>query len=270
MQGATTATQQVTLKNTGTAALDVSGISVTGDYAETNTCGASVPIATSCVINLSFTPTATGDRAGQLTITDNAPGGPQTVSLDGSGAAPAAPITLSAPSGGGDSATVTSGAAATYNLMVTSALYSGMVALSCTGAPTNATCTINPASAKVIPGTPTPVVVTVATASTQSALLPGPSSRFRDGGPAVLRAGLGLVSLLSLPVLFSLRRRWKHIMVLALFGLNVTAGIVGCGGGQSAQTVSATDVVTRGTYKLTITASANNQNAIQILTLTVK
>jgi hypothetical protein len=269
-QGATTATQQVTLQNTGTAALAVSAISVTGDYAETHTCGASVPVAASCVINVSFTPTATGDRTGQLTITDNAPGSPQTVSLDGTGAAPAAPITLSTPSAGGDSATVSSGATATYNLTVTTPAYSGTVMLSCTGAPTNATCTVNPASANVIAGKPTPVVVTVATASsTQSAVLAGPPSRLSERGRAMDRACLGLASLLSLPVLFSLRRRWKHFVVLALFGINITVGVIGCGGGSSAQTVSPTSVVTPGTYKLTITASANNQNATQVLTLTV-
>jgi hypothetical protein len=270
-QGAATAAQQVTLKNTGTAALTVSGIAVTGDYTETNNCGASVPISTSCVINVSFTPTATGDRSGLLTITDNAPGSPQAVSLDGTGVAPAAPITLSTPSSGGDSATVASGATATYNLVLTTPLYSGMVAFSCTGAPTNASCTINPASASVIAGTPLPVVVTVATASSsQSALLAGPLSELTEGGRGIRRAGLGLVGLLSLPVLFLLRRRWKHFVVLAMFSLIVTVGIVGCGGGSPAQTVPPTSLVTPGTYKLTITASANNENAMQVLTLTVK
>ena len=272
-QGATTAAQQVTLKNTGTGPLNLSGISVTGDYAETNNCGVPAPISASCVIDVTFTPTATGDRTGQLTIADNSPGSPQTVSLDGTGVAAGSPITLSTPGAGGDSATVGSGASATYNLTVTTPVYSGMVALSCSGAPTNATCTINPASANVTAGKPTPVVVTVATASsTQSAVLAGTPSSLRERGKAKYRAGLGLASLLGLPALFSLRRRWRRLVLLVLFGMGITIGIVGCGGGPSAQTPSPTNVnvVAPGTYKLTITASANNQNATQVLTLTVK
>jgi Protein of unknown function (DUF1573)/Beta-propeller repeat len=262
-QGTTSATQQVTVKNTGTAAFTLAGISTTGDYAQTNNCGASLAISTSCVISVSFTPTATGDRGGQLTISDSAPGSPQTVSLDGTGVAAAAPITLGAQSAGGESATVASGSPATYQLTLSTAQYSGVVAFSCSGAPTNATCTISPASSSVTAGKPTSITVTVTTAaSSQSALL---------GGRGVIRAGLGWISLLSLAGITFLRRRWNHIVAVSVFSFFFTIMIIGCGGGgSSAGMGSPTGSVTPGTYQLTITASANSQKATEVLTLTVK
>ena len=84
----TSAAQTVTLTNTGTATLNITGIVASGDYAQTNTCGTSVAAAANCTISVTFTPTATGTRTGAITITDNAAGSPHTVSLTGTGAAP--------------------------------------------------------------------------------------------------------------------------------------------------------------------------------------
>jgi hypothetical protein len=82
----------VILSNTGTAALTISGISITGansgDYAQTNTCGASVAAGASCSISTTFTPTATGTRTASITVTDSATGSPQSVPLTGTGIAP--------------------------------------------------------------------------------------------------------------------------------------------------------------------------------------
>ena len=91
--GTTSSPQSVTLTSTGSAALSLSTIAVTGtnstDYAETNNCGSSVNAAANCTINVSFTPLAGGSRSATLQITDNAPGSPHTVSLTGTGAVPA-------------------------------------------------------------------------------------------------------------------------------------------------------------------------------------
>ena len=43
-----------------------------------------------CTINITFTPTATGNRTGTLTINDNAAGSPHTVALSGTGTVPIA------------------------------------------------------------------------------------------------------------------------------------------------------------------------------------
>jgi hypothetical protein len=83
--GTTSASQTITLSNKGATALNVSSIVASGDYAASNNCGNSVAPAASCNITVSFTPTATGLRQGNITITDDASDSPQIVSLQGNG-----------------------------------------------------------------------------------------------------------------------------------------------------------------------------------------
>src|SRR5207247_1127716 len=80
----------VTLTNTGGAALRISAITATGDFTQTNNCGSAVASGAHCAINVTFTPAAAGTRTGTLSITDNASGSPQSVSLTGVGNTPAA------------------------------------------------------------------------------------------------------------------------------------------------------------------------------------
>lgn len=88
--------QVVFLNNTGTGPLFFSGagIAASGDFAQTNNCGSHVLADTSCEITVTFTPTATGARTGNITVTDNA--GTQTASLTGTGAN-AAPTVFASP-----------------------------------------------------------------------------------------------------------------------------------------------------------------------------
>ncbi|HEV3214768.1 MAG TPA: choice-of-anchor D domain-containing protein [Vicinamibacterales bacterium] len=79
----TSAPQTVNVTNSGTTAVAISGISTSGDFAQTNTCPGSLTTGESCSIALTFTPTAAGVRPGVLTIADNAAGGPHTVTLAG-------------------------------------------------------------------------------------------------------------------------------------------------------------------------------------------
>ena len=84
------AAQTVTLTNTGTAALVVTNLAVVGanvgDFAEiADTCRGSVAAGGTCTIGVTFTPSAGGERTAALSITDNAPASPQTVSLSGAG-----------------------------------------------------------------------------------------------------------------------------------------------------------------------------------------
>ena len=85
--GSTSGAQTITLTNGGTAALTITSIAASGDYAQTNTCGGSLAASANCSINVTFTPTAGGTRTGTLTVTDNAAGSPQTASLTGTGVA---------------------------------------------------------------------------------------------------------------------------------------------------------------------------------------
>ena len=98
--GTTSAASAVTLQNTGTGALIITGITFGGanpaQFAETNNCGASVAVSASCTVSVTFTPTATRAMAGTMSIADNAPGSPQSVTLTGTGV-PAAPIVSLSP-----------------------------------------------------------------------------------------------------------------------------------------------------------------------------
>jgi Cep192 domain 4/Beta-propeller repeat len=79
----------------GSAALTVSGISVTGPFAETSQCGQTVSPGTQCTIYVTFTPTAMGTQTGTLVISDNAAGSPQTVYLSGYGTGGAVSLSAS-------------------------------------------------------------------------------------------------------------------------------------------------------------------------------
>jgi hypothetical protein len=87
--GTASSAQSVTLKNTGSATLSITSIIASGDFSQTHTCVASVAVSASCTISVTFKPTAAGTRTGAVTITDNASPATQTVSLTGTGAAPA-------------------------------------------------------------------------------------------------------------------------------------------------------------------------------------
>lgn len=93
----------VTVNNTGTTALQISSITISGDFSQTSTCRTSSGIAAgqSCVISVVFSPTVLGTRNGQLTITSNSTTSPQTVNLSGVGNGPIvslSPTTLTFPS----------------------------------------------------------------------------------------------------------------------------------------------------------------------------
>ncbi|HLQ52571.1 MAG TPA: choice-of-anchor D domain-containing protein, partial [Terriglobales bacterium] len=83
--GTSSAPQVATLTNNGPGTVNISGISISGDFAQTNNCGSSLAPGSSCVINISFTPTVSGPRAGTLTVSDDAAIAPQTVALSGLG-----------------------------------------------------------------------------------------------------------------------------------------------------------------------------------------
>ena len=95
----TSGAKAVTLTNNQTVVLNISSIAATGDFGQTNTCGASLAAATHCAISVTFTPTTTGALMGTLTITDSASNSPQTVSLTGSGSADPHITSLSVTSG---------------------------------------------------------------------------------------------------------------------------------------------------------------------------
>jgi hypothetical protein len=83
--GTTSPAVSVQLSNHGTATLSITGITASGDFGETNTCGSTLAAGAQCSISVTSTPSATGTRFGTVLVTDNAPGSPQTISLTGFG-----------------------------------------------------------------------------------------------------------------------------------------------------------------------------------------
>jgi dienelactone hydrolase len=83
--GTTSPAKSVTLSDYGTMALNITRIVASGDFSQTNACGSSLAAGASCTINVTFKPTQIGTRTGAVSITDNAPGSPQKVSLKGTG-----------------------------------------------------------------------------------------------------------------------------------------------------------------------------------------
>jgi hypothetical protein len=82
-------TKVVTVTNTGTTALDISRVGVTGadagDFTPSNLCPSSLAPTDSCTIEVRFAPRSTGSRTATLTVTDNATTRPQSVPLSGKG-----------------------------------------------------------------------------------------------------------------------------------------------------------------------------------------
>ena len=91
----TSASQPVTLTNTGTGTLISLTITSSGDFAQTNNCAGSVAPTASCMINVTFTPTAIGSRTGTLTLTDSASDSPQMINLSGTGLGATASLSAS-------------------------------------------------------------------------------------------------------------------------------------------------------------------------------
>jgi hypothetical protein len=89
--GTVSAPQTVTITNTGTSTLNITSIATSNsDFSETDTCADlldTLAVNQSCVVSVTFSPTASGTRSGSLIIQDNATGSPQSVALSGKGVA---------------------------------------------------------------------------------------------------------------------------------------------------------------------------------------
>lgn len=85
LQGTTSDAQPVIITNMGDIPLTFTGIATSGDFGQSNTCSGSIAVGSSCTISVTFTPTTVGQAIGSLTLTDNAPGTPQMVGLNGTG-----------------------------------------------------------------------------------------------------------------------------------------------------------------------------------------
>ena len=268
LTGTSSASQTVTLTNTGTSALTVSGIAATGDFSQTNTCGSSVGANANCTITVTFNPTAGGNRTGTLSVSDNAAGSPQGVGLTGAGQ----DFTFAAPSGSSTTATATRGQTATYTLSVGGEGVSGNVAFVCTGAPSEATCTVSP-NPVVAGNSATNVTVTVTTTAASSS---APRSRPQPPPLSSGLRGLWMLALALALVAWTFARwnqhgvdRWRSALLPFALGLLLLVMLAGCGGGGI--TPSSNPGTPTGTYSLTVkgTAGSGSSTLTHSVTLTL-
>jgi hypothetical protein len=201
--GSSSAAQPVTLSNTGNQILTLV-LTVSANFTETDNCGMALAAGANCTINVSFAPTTSGTLTGTLSIADNAAGSPQTVSLSGTASTSPPDFSIAVSPGGSSSATVPAGAAASYSLTVGPELgFNQTVSLTCSGAPSLATCAVSP-STVTLDGTNSKTVNITVTTTAPSSLLPLPRVRPISGESRMLLVWLELVAILALGV--SLRR----------------------------------------------------------------
>lgn len=90
----TSAAKTITLTNYLSSPFNIVSIIASGDYAQTNTCGDSVPGKSSCTASVTFTPLATGGRTGYVTFSDSDLSAIQAVALHGGGVVPASTVSV--------------------------------------------------------------------------------------------------------------------------------------------------------------------------------
>src|SRR5579885_2286443 len=257
--GTSSSSKPVTLTNSGSATLDISGIVASGDFSEGSTCGVTLPAGGSCTINIVFTPSAGGTRTGKITITDNAADSPQIITLTGSGSDFS--ISASTPS-----MTEFAGTPAQFNVIVTpQSGFNAQVSLNCQlpSSLTSTTCTITPTS--VTPDGTNPVQATVTINTTARTMVPpGPVSQWPfSHTPETEVFWLAAILATSVLALIAARRR----RVLLTFGLATLCVMmcVGCGSGRSFSS-SGTPA---GTYTVTINGTSGNVVHSTTMQLTV-
>ena len=219
-----------------------------------------MPAMATCLITVVFSPTATGNRTGTLTIVDSAADSPHTVSLMGTGVTN---LGLGVAADGSDTATVSAGASASYKLTIGGTGVGGNASLSCTGAPAEATCSV-PATQNVNANTQGTFTANITTTPrTMGALhCPGAENPGWFSATAVM-AGLILVSDRTE------KTNWEASdLVICVTGFVATHRaelFVGGGGGH--QTLHGTPA---GTYNLMVTATIGSNSQSTMLTLIVQ
>ena len=260
--GTSSGAQNVTLTNSGNASLHITNIQLTGDYAQTNTCPASLAAGSSCAIKVTFTPTAPGTRNGTLTISDNVQGSPQVVPLAGAGADFS--LTTSP-----DSDTLKAGATAKNQLTVSpvAGAFNNIVKLSCSGAPALSACSISP-NAVTPNGKTASAILTVTTTASVAQLVP-----LRSSHDAIIYAfwmplhGIGLLGMILVGT--GAQPRKIRVFILSLLMGAALMFMVGCAGGTGI-TTPAQSGTNPGTYTITVTGTSGGLKHSVPITLIIQ
>jgi hypothetical protein len=258
--GIPSASKTITITNSGAVNLQVSRVQTTGPFGESNSCGAPVQPQQQCIINVIFTPTATGAASGTVVLTDNAGNSPQTIPLKGTGTTG---FMITAPS---PTASVKAGATATFSLTaIASTGFSGNVQFTCAGAPPASVCTVSPNPVNLTGGTPASTSVAVATTAQTTAQFGVGRDPF---GPCILdeysQCGALMFAGVLLPV--GLFGRHSRRRLLLLGGFLILSTGFGCGGGGSTHVIGTPS----GSYAINITATSGTITQPIALTLEVQ
>ena len=267
-QGTVSAPGTITITNSGNALLHITAVTFGGanlaDFVNPATsCTAAIAPGANCMIAVSFAPVtvaSTTARTETITLTDDASGSPQIITVNGTVTASAFTVTSPASA---LTATVTAGQTAQYSLQLTPGSgFSGTVTMACSGAPATTTCSVaNPIV--LTSGTPSTFSVMIATTA-RAVLLP-----FADRPPTLpstpyllLVAGLCAAvfaafypsRLRALPA----QRQFAYgggVLVLVL----AASGLAGCAsGGSTGGGGGGTSGTQKGTYTITLTPTATS------------
>ena len=249
----------LTLTNIGTAALTHLALSVSGDFAITPSCPATLAPSASCTPVVTFTPAVPGPRAGSLTIISSDVSSPAAIPLTGTGVGegipPTGSFTLTVNGASASTLTVKAPSAAAFSLTLTpSGGFTRTVVLTCLG--TNpgpyASCSLQPST---VPLTGAPQGAT-ATIGTLSVLTLARTSAFPRA----------LLLCLLVPASLLLRRSRRSLsgtLLLLVLG-SILASACGGGGNPNIR------YTPPGTYQYQVTAtSTSGPTVTQSVTLNI-
>ncbi len=261
LQVGLSAPEGLCLANTGTSAITLSAITVTGaDFSQSGNVLPLViqPNQEPPVVGFTFAPTAAGTRTGQISFTDDASGSPQTFMLSGEGFTDFGLNTLVA---GDNTQTVTAGQIASYAMTLTGAAippgptaFNGIVNLSCSNLPPGASCGFAPSSVPLQSGSEfLDVSLNVSTTAAAAASLHPPRVK--------LWYSLAAVFAVALAASGKRRKRFALLACLMVLGLAISCG----GGSKSSSTPTPT-----GTFPFSVNATSSGITHSKTMVLVVK
>jgi hypothetical protein len=265
--GTTSSLQQVVLTNNGGSPLTGLTFAVNGDYAITGSnCPSDHTLGSpgTCYIDLTFTPVQAGPRTGSLTVGSANISSPLNIALAGTGEDFQLLVS------GSSSAVIVTGQTATYTVQVIPVNgSSGTLTMGCTGAPQNATCTVNPVTLPIANGATGSATVTVATGTSATS-----SSALR---PFVQWERMSIALALLPCVFLGFRkgsisgRTWLVVLLAIALLVPIACGTHATGGSSTTPSGPSQGATTpSGVYTLNITASIPGLQRNVPVTLTVQ
>lgn len=263
-----------------------------GDFSQTTTCGGTLGAGADCTASITFQPTATGARTASLLFSGDGGGSPpdcqvegnrelkelyplmrcyrsedgfifSTLTLSGAG------VDFSMSDTASSAATISAGETATYISVAPATGYTQTVSFSCSGAPTAATCALQPATFTFT--NEETVMVSMPTTARSSWL---PVLRFPLMLPWPLATVLVPFALLMI-WRFARHRQdghralWPQSEPAALF-LFFAILSTSCGGCKSPSSSQMEMETPAGTYTISVTGTAGASSHTIMLTLTVQ